>query len=103
MSLRTMNPLKIRSNQKKLKRPIPKRNLSLLIPRQAVPHGRLAAHQRQLILLQLNPPMATAVRQHLAMAARMERTAPNLAATAEMLADLSPQPTPNEYTTESTQ
>src|SRR5699024_12442996 len=94
MSLRTMNPLKIRSNQKKLKRPIPKRNLSLLIPRQAVPHGRLAAHQCQLILLQLNPPMATAVRQPLAMAARMEVKDPTLAATAQMVADQRNQPNP---------
>src|SRR5699024_8564958 len=102
MSLRTMNPLKIRSNQKKLKRPIPKRNLSLLIPRQAVPHGRLAAHQRQLKLAQRTPPTTTAVRQHLAMAARMEITAPTLAATAEMMADLSNQPTPTAETAEVT-
>src|SRR5699024_10473524 len=102
MSLRTMNPVKIRSSQKKPKRPITKLNLSLLIPRQAVPHGRLAAHQRQLILLQLNPPMATAVRQHAAMAARMEITAPALAATAEMMADLSNQRTPTAETAEVT-
>src|SRR5699024_11378016 len=102
MSLRTLSPLKIWSHQTHLKRPIPYRNLSLLIPRPAVPHGRLAAHQRQLLLLQLNPPMATAVRQHLAMAARMEITAPTLAATAEMMADLSNQPTPTAETAEET-
>src|SRR5699024_3343551 len=47
-------------------------------------------------------PMATAVRQHLAMAARMEITAPTLAATAEMMADLSNQPTPTAETAEVT-
>src|SRR5699024_7140856 len=102
MSLRTLNPLRITSNQKKPKRPIPKRNVSLLIHRDAVPHSPLAAHPRQLILLQLNPPMATAGRQHLAMAARMEITAPTLAATAEMMADLSNQPTPTAETAEVT-
>src|SRR5699024_3342665 len=86
----------------KPKRPIPKRNLSLLIPRQAVRHGQLAVHLRQLIRLQLNPPMATAVRQRLAMAARTEITAPILAATAEMMADLSNQPTPTAETAEVT-